>query len=125
MKLTEGFDCPSLKTVWVRDSSKAPTIQMCGRVLRLHDELPVKYVVQSQQTTWPFTKTATPEQSWVFQENGWKSLKVNEKIADIHRSAMRAVAGLNIQLPNYVAQRMSKKSRLNSADGSTYRGPRS
>lgn len=124
MKLTEGFDCPSLRTVWVRDSSKAPTIQMCGRVLRLFDGLPVKNIVQSQQTTWPFAKTATPEQSWVFQEGGWKSLKVNERIADIQRSAMRAVASLNIQMPSYVQQRMSKKSKLNSADGSTYRGPR-
>jgi hypothetical protein len=81
-------------------------------------------VVQSQHTDYPFQKTAMPEQSWVFQEGGWKSLKVNERIADIQRSAMRAVASLNIQMPNYVQQRMSKKSKLNSADGSTYRGPR-
>lgn len=119
MKLTEGFDCPSLKTVWVRDSGKAPTIQMCGRVLRKFRGIDTKFIVQSQNTSWPFAKTATPVQSWVMQDGGWKSLTANERIGEIQKSAMRAVATLNVQLPNYVTSR-TKKKRLNTADPSYF-----
>ena len=119
MKLTEGFDCPSLKTVWVRDSGKAPTIQMCGRVLRKFRGIDTKFIVQSQNTSWPFAKTATSVQSWVMQDGGWKSLTANERIGEIQKSAMRAVATLNVQLPNYVTSR-TKKKRLNTADPSFF-----
>ena len=58
MVLTEGFDDPSLRTVWVRPSGKGPTIQMAGRVLRKFGDT-VKQVVQCRQTRHPFVKTAT------------------------------------------------------------------
>ena len=32
--LTEGFDQPDVQTVFARDASRLPTIQMCGRGLR-------------------------------------------------------------------------------------------
>ena len=33
--LTEGFDQPDVQTIFARDASRLPTIQMCGRGLRL------------------------------------------------------------------------------------------
>ncbi len=59
MVLTEGFDDPSLQTVWIRPSAKGPTMQMAGRALRKFDGLPVKQIVQCQNTPHPFLKTAT------------------------------------------------------------------
>ncbi len=59
MVLTEGFDFPDLKTVFVRDSVKLPTTQMAGRVLRASD-VGVKKIVQSNQTGYSFLRTATP-----------------------------------------------------------------
>ena len=32
--LTEGFDQPDVQTIFARDASRLPTIQMCGRGLR-------------------------------------------------------------------------------------------
>jgi superfamily II DNA or RNA helicase len=121
MVLTEGFDCPNLKTVWVRDSGKAPTIQMCGRVLRLHGDLPVKQVVQSKNTSYPFTKTATPENNWVLQDGVWKSLKKNEKVKVIQRNSFLAASARLVSMPGYILQRNKKRARLNSAD-SSFRG---
>lgn len=58
MVLTEGFNDPSLQTVWVRPSGRGPTIQMAGRVLRKYESLSVKNIVQPQQTRHPFVRTA-------------------------------------------------------------------
>jgi superfamily II DNA or RNA helicase len=72
--LTEGFDSPETKTVWVRDAqSRSVVTQMAGRALRLHPDLPIKQIVQSQHSKYPFTRVAgahrqlvrTPEETWV------------------------------------------------------------
>jgi superfamily II DNA or RNA helicase len=74
MVLTEGFDDPSLRTVWVRPSGRGPTVQMAGRVLRKYGDLP-KQIVQCRDTRRPFQKTATPLQSYLFQCDEWRSLQ--------------------------------------------------
>ena len=38
LMLSEGFNCPELKTVFCRPSCKSVTVQMAGRVLRQHRE---------------------------------------------------------------------------------------
>lgn len=70
--LTEGFDDPTLKTVWVRPSAKGPTVQMAGRVLRKHHGMPVKQVVQCRNTPHPFVKTATPRLQFLWYPEGWR-----------------------------------------------------
>lgn len=78
--LTEGFDCPSLQTVFCRPSSKGPTMQMCGRVFRLHPQMPLKQIVQCSTTRHPMTGTADAAEQYVWLEGGWKSLKKNPQI---------------------------------------------
>src|SRR5436853_605018 len=56
--LSEGFDCPELKTVFCRPSCKGVTVQMAGRVLRKHPDHPFKQIVQCQKSPWPFLRTA-------------------------------------------------------------------
>jgi superfamily II DNA or RNA helicase len=78
--LTEGFDLEDLLTVFVRPSSKLPTTQMAGRVLRkcfIHE---AKQIVQCQDTRHPFIKTATARMSYIQFGNNFRSLSKNENV---------------------------------------------
>jgi len=77
--LTEGFDCPELKTVFVRDSSKLPTIQMAGRGLRKYEGKEHFNVVQSKHTNWPFNRTARPKHSYAQVNSKWLDLDGDSK----------------------------------------------
>ena len=58
--LAEGYNFEGLKTVFVRDSSRLPAIQISGRALRLHEsKADGANIVQSIDTHWPFTRTAS------------------------------------------------------------------
>lgn len=78
--LTEGFDEPSMKSVFVRDSCRLPTVQMAGRVLRIHPDVPVAQVIQSKTTRWNFAKTALPVHNFVHRDNKWYSLKPDTEL---------------------------------------------
>ena len=71
--LTEGFDCAELNTVFVRDASKLPTIQMCGRVLRKYPGK-IANIVQSENTSCPFDKYAEPKSKYIFDNGVWKDI---------------------------------------------------
>jgi superfamily II DNA or RNA helicase len=105
MVLAEGFDCPSLRTVFCRPSAKSVTIQMCGRVLRKHPELPVKQVVQCRHTPWPFPRTAEARVQYTWANGGWQSLSVNPLIDRVGLTVMKALAARPVDLPEYVKKR--------------------
>jgi len=111
MVLTEGFDDPSLATAWVRDSGKGPTMQMAGRAFRKYPELPHKNVVQSKLTRWPMLRTAMPEEQYLWQEDMWRSLKVNPKLNEINNNARLAIAMTNVELPAWLVSRQEKQRR--------------
>tara|TARA_R110000751_G_scaffold71196_9_gene144028 strand:- start:2443 stop:3519 length:1077 start_codon:yes stop_codon:yes gene_type:complete len=108
MVLTEGFDCPSLKTAWVRDSGKGPTMQMGGRVFRQHPDLAHKQIVQSKNTRWPMIKTAMPKEQYVWSRSQWMALKVNPHLNSINTTARRLIARTAVEIPKYV---LSRKTR--------------
>lgn len=101
--LTEGFDCPQLKTVFCRPSGKSCTVQMGGRVFRKHPELPRKQIVQCAQTRHPFSKTARAQVQYVWNEGEWRSLQVNPRIEGIARQSRRLIADAVVTLPKLVA----------------------
>jgi len=111
MVLTEGFDDPSLQTAWVRDSGKGPTMQMAGRAFRKCPGLSHKQVVQSKLTRWPMLRTAMPEEQYLWQEDSWRSLKVNPKLNEINNNARLAIAMTNVELPPWLVARNQKTSR--------------
>lgn len=83
MVLTEGFDEPSLQTVFVRDSSKSPTVQMAGRVFRQFDNR-VKNVVQSLETHFPMYHHVDPTERFIEMEDGeWLSIGLNTNLQTI------------------------------------------
>jgi superfamily II DNA or RNA helicase len=105
MMLAEGFDCPELRTVFCRPSAKGLTIQMAGRVLRLHPNEPIKQVVQCQATKWPFTRTATPRTQYVWSQGEWRSLQANPLINKVSMRVMKALARTEVELPKFVTSR--------------------
>lgn len=111
MVLTEGFDCPSLKTAFVRDSGKGPTMQMGGRTFRKFPDLPFKQIVQSKQTRWPFVRTAMPEQQFLWVEDEWRSLKVNPHLNQINMNARMAIAQTEVEMPKFITDRKGRGRR--------------
>lgn len=109
MVLTEGFDDPTLQTAWVRPSVKGPTIQMAGRVLRRHEGLPVKQIVQCRQTKHPFVKTASPRQQFLWHPDGWRSLKVNPKLELCNHNACRVIAQTVVSLPQFLTRKQERR----------------
>ena len=110
-KLTEGFDEPSIKTVWVRDSGRGCTMQMAGRALRKLAGSPVKIIVQSKGTRHPFIKTAMPVAQYVESDGAWASLTVNPKIDAIGSNAMLAIAQSQTSMPQYIANKTAGNRR--------------
>lgn len=105
--LTEGFDCPDLQTVFVRPSSKGPAIQMTGRVLR---PKPYAQVVQNNDTNWPFTRTASPEQKFVLNQHGeWENRDAESGIitAASHNS-MLAITRIQVDIPKFISKHRKK-----------------
>ena len=101
--LTEGFDCPSLKTVFCRPSGRACTIQMGGRVFRRCPDLPFKQIVQCKKTRHPFVKTAMADEQYAWTDSGWQTLKLNRQIVEISNLVRRAIAQSSANLPDIVA----------------------
>lgn len=114
--LTEGFDCPSLETVFCRPSSKGPTIQMCGRVLRKDPRLPIKQIVQCAHTRHPFTRTAAAHEQYLWTGMGWRSLTVNPHIDALSRRTLSLVARCEAALPDFIKRQQSRSAVLLTED---------
>ena len=99
--LTEGFDCPSLKTVFVRPSSKGPTIQMCGRVFRKYPGLPVVNIVQNQDTKYPFTRHANAYNQFVMDRKKWQSIDP-KNLEPIFIAQRKKVTQAKIEIPEFL-----------------------
>jgi superfamily II DNA or RNA helicase len=108
MVLTEGFDDPTLRTVWVRPSGRGPTVQMAGRVLRKYGDQP-KQIVQCRDTRHPFQKTATPLQSYLWQSGEWRSLLVNPKLNLCNQNVQRSIANTVVSLPKFLSKKVSRR----------------
>jgi hypothetical protein len=112
--LTEGFDCKSLKTAWVRDSGKLPSVQMCGRVFRKCDGIPFKQVVQSKMTRWPIQRTAKPARSHVWKDEQWASYDGKSKrVEQVTRTILPVLARIETHMPTYILNRQKHKQRIN------------
>lgn len=105
--LSEGFDCPDLQTVWVRDSSKVPTIQMGGRGLRKFPGKTHVNIVQSKLTRYPFTRVASPEMQFVRVLDTWRTVgQKNDKIDVAAKNARIAMTQSNPIMPKFITEKM-------------------
>jgi superfamily II DNA or RNA helicase len=105
MVLSEGFDCPELKTVFCRPSCKGVTVQMAGRVLRKHPAFAFKQIVQCVKTRWPFQRTAPPALQYVWDDGEWRSLTANPIIHHVNGRTLQALARIEVTLPKFLVTR--------------------
>jgi len=121
--LTEGFDCPTLQTVFCRPSGKGPTVQMAGRVLRRAEGIAVKNVVQCGQTRHPFTATAPPVTQFVRTneraDEGWRSIGLNDRVEEMTSSMLELLVQMS-----QASRGGADKRRGRGDDPGTVRGPR-
>lgn len=108
--LNEGFDCPDLQTVFVRDASKLPTIQMAGRGFRRHPGKPHCNIVQSRQSRWPLTRSVRPQRSYVWRGGSWLSLASSDVVDGTARNSVRRLASMDVRLPEFLVRQPGKRT---------------
>lgn len=109
--LCEGFDCCDMKTVFVRDSSRGPTIQMAGRVLRKHPDVPVANIVQSVRTRYPFTRTASPNRQYLYQDGSWREVGESKMVQVMSRFMLNRVMNAEVHLPGMLRKHKVRRFR--------------
>ena len=72
--LTEGFDQPDVASIFARDGSRLPTIQMCGRGLRRAPGKTACNIVQSADSNYLFERVAPPKNAFRWQRGCWLAL---------------------------------------------------
>lgn len=116
--LAEGFDADDMQTVFIRPSSRLPAVQMGGRVLRKHPSLPVKQIVQCQDTRHPFTKTAKPRSAYLQVDGEFRSLSANANVDEVARQYAQRIIRTETSLPAFIvnAKRKSRARRSRGGD---------
>ena len=104
--LSEGFDLPELGSVFIRDASRLPTIQMGGRGLRRAPGKDCCKIIQSEHSKFAFEKIAQPEESFRYYRERWLSCSGNSQlVADaVARSLERLETREEIKLPLYIKE---------------------
>ena len=110
--LTEGFDCPDLNTVFVRDSGKLCTMQMAGRVLRKdpNNKDKIANIVQAETTPFPYTKVAKAKREFVFMpeatgilaDTKWRSLEPGPQVEMVSNLVREQILPIPVTLPAYL-----------------------
>ena len=80
--LTEGFDQPDVETIFARDASRLPTIQMCGRGLRKADGKGFCNIVQSAKTSYLFEKVTPAQRRFKLMNGQWMALQDGTEAID-------------------------------------------
>lgn len=119
--LTEGWDMPGLQTAWVRDSSRGPTTQMAGRVFRKHPDLPIKQIVQSQNTHYPVDKIVSPDMGYVWTENEWRSVKADDSVERVAAETMMYIAHSTSTVPEFITKKLAQARPRRRRRGGTPR----
>ncbi len=78
--LTEGFDVPEIKSVFIRDGSRLPTIQMAGRGLRRAEGKEYCNLIQSGSTRWFADRIAEPRKNFRYSDGVWLSCDGNTQV---------------------------------------------
>jgi len=107
--LTEGWDSPGLKTVFVRDSQKGPTIQMAGRVFRKYPDIEFKQVVQSINTGYPIQREASPAEAFVWMDDSWRSYKQSKQIETVSYKMLLTIAKTQTSMPDFIEKKRARQ----------------
>lgn len=92
-------------------------MQMAGRAFRIHDDVPRKNIVQSDDTKWPISRTATPEEQFKLVDGKWLSLKPNKKMDEISIAAVRRTIENYQPLPDFITKKTGKGRPVDNDGG--------
>jgi hypothetical protein len=106
--LAEGFDAKALETVFVRDGSRGPVIQICGRALRKNGSKIAK-IIQSKNTQFPFPKEARPQTSYLWEYGTWRLIVQNDNRERIPRMMSERKSKIKVVLPLYFNRRRKRQ----------------
>lgn len=91
--LTEGFDHPDVQSVFARDASRVPTIQMCGRGLRLAEGKDHCNIIQSSGTKYLFERVTPCQRAFRLHNGQWLALQdKTQEIADTLKRSIELLA---------------------------------
>lgn len=101
--LSEGFDLPELSSVFIRDASRLPTIQMGGRGLRRSPGKDHCNIVQSERSPYQFEKIARPAEGFRYYRDKWLCCSGNSQtvIDTVEHSVKLLSAREEIRMPAY------------------------
>lgn len=105
--LTEGFDLPDVGTVFARDASRLPTIQMCGRGLRLAPGKAFCNIVQSGNTDYLFERMTPAQRGFRLMDGRWLALQDGTK--EIEDTIKRSLELLQLREQKKSARRRKKQ----------------
>lgn len=109
--LSEGFDLPDLQSVFIRDGSRLPVIQMAGRGLRKSPVKQICNIVQSEQSIYQCEKIAKPAESFKYVRDCW--LACSDNTEAIIRTLARSIELLDTRqecrLPMFITEAPHKK----------------
>ena len=93
--LTEGFDQPDVQSVFVRDASRLPVIQMAGRGLRRAEGKSACNIVQSANSAFQFERVAAPKNAFRHQSGRW--LALTDGTEEIERAVQETLRRLELR----------------------------
>ncbi|MSR70424.1 MAG: helicase [Phycisphaerales bacterium] len=106
--LTEGFNDPTLATVFCRPASRGLTVQMGGRAFRLDPKTPVKTIVQHRDTHLPFTRIAKPIEQFILSQGIWRSIGATRELDSIIARMRLVAAQTTVSLPRLITKHRSR-----------------
>lgn len=121
-------NCTTLKTAFVRDSQRGPTIQMAGRAFRKHPDCEYKQIVQSQDTHWPMQRTAQPNESFIWMTDAaagesWRSVKPSQITQQVANRAILTLAHTQTSMPDFITKKRAKQFDRNTGESGLPRRP--
>jgi len=117
--LSEGFDLPELASVFIRDASRLPTIQMGGRGLRRSPGKEHCKIVQGEHSPYPFEKIACPQEGFRYFRDKWLCCSGNSQtvIETVAKSVELLSSRREIKLPAYFSSPHKRYVSLRGLDG--------
>ena len=117
--LTEGFDQPDVMSIFARDASRLPTIQMCGRGLRRAPGKVACNIVQSANSSYLFERVAPPLNAYRWQQGHW--LALSDGTEEIERTLQETLRRMGDRQKQEESMRPRTVHRAVRATGERFR----
>ena len=117
--LTEGFDQPDVMSIFARDASRLPTIQMCGRGLRRAPGKTACNIVQSANSSYLFERVAPPLNAYRWQQGHW--LALSDGTEEIERTLQETLRRMGDRQKQEESMRPRTVHRAVRATGERFR----